>query len=152
MYIYVLISLAVIILDQISKIFITSAYAINESKSIIDGVLSFVYIKNTGAAFGIFEGARVFFIIITVLVFILGFWYFKKNPITNRFEKLAVSFIAGGAIGNLIDRAFLGYVRDFISADFINFPIFNIADCFVCIGTGIYILCVLFEGKSNESK
>ena len=152
MLLYVFISIAVILLDQLSKILITSHFSLYEQKTLIEGVLSFTYIQNRGAAFGIFSGARVFFIVITVLAFVLGYVYFKKHPMKNIFEKLAISFIAGGAVGNLIDRAFLGYVRDFISADFIDFPIFNVADCFVCIGAAIYILCILLEneGKSDE--
>lgn len=153
MLLYVFISIAVILLDQLSKSLITSHFSLYEQKTLIEGVLSFTYIQNRGAAFGIFSGARVFFIVITVLAFVLGYVYFKKHPMKNIFEKLGISFIAGGAVGNLIDRAFLGYVRDFISADFIDFPIFNVADCFVCIGAAIYILCILLEkneGKSDE--
>lgn len=153
MLLYVFISIAVVLLDQLSKILITSHFSLYEEKTLIEGVLSFTYIQNKGAAFGMLSGARVFFIVITVLAFLLGWIYFKKNPMKNIFEKLGISFIAGGAVGNLIDRAFLGYVRDFISADFIDFPIFNVADCFVCVGAAIYILCILLEkneGKSDE--
>ncbi len=152
MFIYVLIFLGVILFDQIGKILITRAFTTGEGKTIIDGVLSFVYVENKGAAFGILSGARVFFIIATVLIFALGIWYFKKNPMQNNLERLSIAFISGGAIGNFIDRIFLGYVRDFISADFIDFPVFNIADCFVCIGTALYVICILFEGKLNGNK
>ena len=107
--------------------------------------------KNEGAAFGIFQGARVFFIIVTVLVFVLGYFYIKKNPLTNILEKCAVTFIAGGAVGNFIDRIYFGFVRDFISADFIDFPVFNVADCFVTVGACLLIIAVLLGEKNKEN-
>ena len=71
----------------------------------------------------------------------------------SRLEKWALALIAGGAVGNFIDRAWLGFVRDFIMVEFIDFPVFNIADCFVCIGAGLYILYALLDmavKKENE--
>ena len=67
-------------------------------------------------------------------------------------EKWALCFIAGGAIGNFIDRAAFGYVRDFILLEFIEFPVFNIADCFVCIGAGLYILYALLDIPSKKEE
>ena len=115
----------------------------------IKGFFSLTYTQNRGAAFGMLQGARVFFIILTVAIFVLAYFYFRKNKPSGVLEKLAISFIAGGALGNFIDRAFLSYVRDFLSADFIDFPIFNIADCFICIGAALYILSVFLYDKKR---
>lgn len=150
--IYFILAVLIVVFDQISKILITKSFEVGEQKVLFEGLLSFIYVKNEGAAFGILSGARVFFIILTVIIFIGGYFYFRKNPLETILEKCAVAFIAGGAIGNFIDRAFLGFVRDFISADFIDFPVFNVADCFVCIGAGLFVLAVVIGEKVRENE
>lgn len=140
MIMYIVAAFLIIALDQISKFLTTYYFDLGEVKSIIPNVLSFTYIQNEGAAFGILQGARVFFIIITIVVFLCAIYYIVKMHPQSLLEKWALCFISGGAIGNFIDRAAFGYVRDFILLDFIDFPVFNIADCFVCIGAGLYIL------------
>jgi len=140
MIIYILAALLIIAFDQFTKILITSSYELGQVKNILSGIISFTYIRNEGAAFGILQGARVFFIILTVIVLLGAIYYIVKMRPQSPLEKTALCFIAGGAIGNFIDRAYLGYVRDFILLEFIDFPVFNIADCFVCSGAGLYIL------------
>lgn len=146
----------IIALDQITKLLSTTYFKLGEVKNIIPHVLSFTYIRNEGAAFGILQGARVFFIIITVIVILGAAFYIIKARPQALLEKWALCFILGGALGNFIDRAFLGYVRDFILVEFIDFPVFNIADCFVCIGAGLYILYAfsdIFKKKdANDDK
>lgn len=145
--IYILISILIIVFDQITKLMTTKSLSLGEVFPVIPHVLSFTYVKNEGAAFGILQGARVFFILITIVIFVLAIYYVVKMRPQSRLEKLALSFIAGGALGNFIDRAFLGFVRDFIMTEFIDFPVFNIADCFVCIGAGLYILYAFLDMK-----
>ena len=152
--VYILISILIIAFDQITKILTAENFSLGQVKEIIPHVLSFTYVKNEGAAFGILQGARVFFIILTIVILLLAIFYVIKMRPRSRLEKLSLSFIAGGAVGNFIDRAIFGFVRDFIMVEFIDFPVFNIADCFVCIGAGLYILYALLDmlkGKnSNE--
>ena len=150
MVIYFIIAVLIVVFDQISKILIEHSFELGQQKILINKILSFIYVRNEGAAFGIFQGARVFFIILTIVIFVGGYFYLRKNPLSSPFEKCGVSFIAGGAVGNFIDRVFLGYVRDFISADFIDFPVFNVADCFVCVGAFLFVLTVLITEKSKE--
>ena len=150
--IYILISILIIAFDQITKILTVKNFHIGQVKEIIPRVLSFTYVRNEGAAFGILQGARVFFIILTVIVLLGAIYYVIKMRPTSRLEKWALCFIAGGAVGNFIDRALFGFVRDFILLEFIDFPVFNIADCFVCIGAGLYILYAFLDMKSKESK
>ena len=154
MIIYVVAAILIIALDQISKFLTTFYFDLGEVKAIIPNILSFTYIQNEGAAFGILQGARVFFIIITIVVFLGAIYYIVKMHPQSLLEKWSLCFIAGGAIGNFIDRAVFGYVRDFILLDFIDFPVFNIADCFVCIGAGLYILYAfsdIFAKKEENS-
>ena len=144
---YILSAILIIAFDQITKILTVKNFHLGEVKEVIPRILSFTYVKNEGAAFGILQGARVFFIILTVVILICAIYYIVKMRPTSRLEKLALSFIAGGAVGNFIDRAAFGFVRDFIMVEFIDFPVFNIADCFVCIGAGLYILYAFLDMK-----
>lgn len=149
MLFFLIIALLIIAFDQITKILVTGALSLGESKVVIPKLFNFTYVENRGAAFGIFQGARVFFIVITLILLFLVIYYFIKKKPQSILEKTALAFITGGALGNFIDRAFLGYVRDFIETAFMNFPVFNVADCFVCIGAGLYIIFILCEEKKN---
>ena len=152
MILYIIAAILIIALDQISKFLTTCYFDLGEVKAIIPNIISFTYIQNEGAAFGILQGARVFFIVITIVVFLGAIYYIFKMRPQSLLEKWALCFISGGAIGNFIDRAAFGYVRDFILLDFIDFPVFNIADCFVCIGAGLYILYAFSDIFAKKEK
>lgn len=144
--------LAVIIAaaDQITKIMIQKSFVTGQSVEVIKGVLNFTYVKNEGAAFGIMQGAKVAFIIVTVAVFAAAFIYFKKYRPESPLFLTATAFVLSGAVGNLIDRVVLGYVRDFIDVAFINFPVFNIADSMICIGAVLIVIYAFFDLKSSK--
>lgn len=106
---------------------------------------------NTGAGFGIFAGYTIELSIISAIMIIalLIYNHFVKNK--NTFYCIGMGFVLGGAVGNLVDRIFLGYVRDFIYLDFWpSFPVFNFADSFLCIGAVMLVIFILFMGKKNE--
>ena len=152
MVLYLAIFLFIIAFDQISKIMITSSFSEGQGVNVLEGILNFTYVKNKGAAFGMLQGARVFFIVITVVAVVAAIIYLVKTRPSSHLERTAICFLAGGAIGNFIDRLVLGYVRDFISVEFIDFPVFNVADCFVCIGAGLYILYTLLDFFHSRNK
>lgn len=152
MVLYLAIFFAIIALDQISKVMITSSFSAYQGTTVIKGILDFTYVRNEGAAFGMLQGARVFFIIITLAAVAAAVIYIVKARPSSPLERTALAFISGGAIGNFIDRVVLGYVRDFIEVTFIDFPVFNIADCFVCIGAGLYILYTLIDAFKAKVK
>nr|WP_312576008.1 signal peptidase II [Sedimentibacter sp.] len=137
-----------VIFDQVTKIWAVSALKGGSSIKIIDDFLRFSYVENRGAAFGILQNQIWFFVIITlVMIIVLGYMFFKYKNITN-LSKLSLVLIAGGAIGNFIDRIIRGYVVDFIDVKFGNFydfPVFNIADSFVVCGTVLLIILMLFN-------
>lgn len=147
MALYIIVSLLIASADQVTKL---CAAHYGKTRVLIENVLSLTYVENRGAAFGMLQGGRVFFILITAAFFIGGGIYFSKNPVTTSLGKTAVAFIAGGALGNLIDRAVLGYVRDFICTEFIDFPVFNIADCFVCAGAALFVIYALSDEKTRD--
>lgn len=117
----------------------------------IPGLIRFEYHKNTGMAWGLFSNATWFFVVITIvtgglIVFIL----LKTLKTMPRNLQLGLALVLSGAIGNLIDRVALGYVRDFIAFDFINFPVFNFADSCITVGAVLLIVSVLFT-KSGRA-
>lgn len=140
-----------IILDQAAKYFFKRLLQPDSVISVINGILSFTYVENRGAAFGLFQGAKIFLIISTViLIVMLTYYYIKKvRHSGNKVLGYAFIFIIAGALGNLIDRLFRNYVIDFIRLDFIDFPIFNLADCYISIGAVILIIYILSAKKEE---
>jgi len=105
-------------------------------------IFKIVYVENTGAAFSILQNSTTFLIILSILA-IVGIFYFVVKNIETLYmrELLFVSFLTAGILGNLSERLFLGFVRDFFDLTFVNFPIFNISDIFINVGVlGIIIL------------
>lgn len=145
---YIIFIVIGLILDRITKI-----YAINNliEKPYNGTLLNFTYLENRGAAFGILQDSRLFFIILTLAIVAVLVYYFiknyKKNPIILN---IALAMIISGAIGNFYDRLFQGYVVDFIEFAFIKFPVFNIADIFVTIGSLLMIIYLLFLEESEK--
>ncbi len=137
-----------IVLDQLTKKWAVGVLKDGSSIKIIGDFLRFTYAENRGAAFSILQDQRLFFIITTVVMLaVMAYIYFKTKNIT-KLSKLSIAMIAGGAIGNFLDRLRLGYVVDFIDVrfgSFYNFPIFNIADSFVVCGTILMIILILFN-------
>ena len=125
------ISLICVLIDQISKFFANRFINLNEKIDILSNFISFEKTYNTGAAFSILQDSIVLLSLISLTTLLLIFSFiFKPSSKLNDGGIIGLSFVAGGAIGNLIDRLFLGYVIDFIQLEFITFPIFNFADIF----------------------
>lgn len=139
----------IILLDQITKIMAINYLKISAPYIIIDNFFQLNYVENYGAAFGILQNKKIFFIIITLAVILAITIFLVKNYYQmNTFMRIGLGMLLGGAIGNFIDRVRLGYVVDFISFRLINrydFPVFNIADVFIVVGTGLILLLVLFD-------
>ena len=141
---FILLSLLIILSDQFTKNIITRYHKELLNNDLI--LFSIDYVKNYGAAFNLFNGNRIFLSIVSTIVsvIIIYFILIKKN-ITN-LDLLSYGFILGGTIGNGIDRLTKGYVIDFINLNFINFPVFNIADISINIGL-IFIIYGLIKYK-----
>ena len=142
---FIFLSILIFSLDQLSKSIIDLKY-----KAFIDkefGLFSLEYIKNYGAAFNFFSGNRIFLSLISSICSIILLYLIIKKNNSKIIELYAYSFILGGTMGNGIDRLLKGYVLDFINLNFINFPVFNIADISINIGF-ILIIYSLFKIKN----
>ena len=144
-----------ILLDLLSKIFFEKYFTLgHEEFSILFGLIQFTYVQNTGAAFGSFSDSTIFLTIISaifVIAIVVFDVYYKKQ---NYLYAFSFSLIVAGAIGNLVDRLFLHYVRDFIKFAMFNF-VCNIADICICIGALLLIINMIVteikdKGKDNE--
>ncbi|MCR5507137.1 MAG: signal peptidase II [Lachnospiraceae bacterium] len=147
-------ALLLVILDQLSKIWAVAKLKDSDPRVIIDGVLQLYYLPNgnTGAAFGILSGHRLLFLFIALTVVTVIAFALVRIPVTSRFRLLRILliFVAAGGAGNMIDRFRLGYVIDFIYFYLINFPIFNVADCYVTVATISIALLLLFKYKDDD--
>lgn len=136
--------------DQLTKIWAVNALATQDIR-IWPNIFHFTYVENRGAAFGVLQNKQLFFIITTIIIIGVMFFYLKKiqPTLTGQWLKVAFTLIISGAIGNLIDRIVLGYVRDFLYAAFIHFPVFNVADILVVVGVGILMLVIFIGDMEN---
>lgn len=146
---FIILPILIVVLDQVTKSLAVKHLLGQAPIVIIPGHFELRFVKNYGAAFGILQQQRIFFIIITTLVilFIIYFLYKNFNSLGN-FAVFSIAMLLGGAIGNYIDRVRLGYVVDFIRVNLLksyDFPVFNIADIFIVIGTIFIVIVVLFD-------
>lgn len=141
-----------IFLDQLSKSVMVDKLSDGSSITFINHVIDFVYVENTGSAWGMLSGKMVFFYIITVILVGIIVFFFVKMPATKRFIPLRVCtvLIFAGAIGNFIDRVMLNYVRDFIEFSFVDFPVFNVADVYITLGVAATILFIIFKYREKD--
>lgn len=141
-----------IAMDQLSKsLAVNMLWQVGAVQSFIPHFIRFEYRENTGMAWGLLPNARVYFIIVTlILAAFLVFLLVRYRKLLPKLSKVALTVILSGAIGNLIDRIFLGYVRDFIAFDFIEFPVFNIADCCVTIGAVLLAVSLLLTKPGKD--
>ena len=143
--VYFLISgIAVLMLDQVTKYLVITRVPLGTSKELLHNFLYIVNIKNTGAAFGMFQGHTGILTIISFVAIILIIVLKIILDLDNGFYNVVLGFILGGAMGNLVDRFFVGEVTDFISFTFFA-PVFNVADSFLVIGFSLIIILILRE-------
>lgn len=138
-------------LDQVTKR-LAEIKLKNGYVDVIPGVFRFEYLENRGAAFGIFQNAQWLFILFTIIFLALAVYFYAVLPGDRRYRPLRIVCIvlSAGAIGNLIDRLSLHYVRDFLYFVLIDFPIFNVADIYVTLSAIALAVMLIFVYKEND--
>lgn len=140
-----------ILADQYSKMWV-SQNLVGLVAEVIPGVMSYSYVENTGAAFGMLGKSTLMLSIFSgLMAAVLSFILIKGRKVFSKLTNVAMALIISGAVGNLIDRVFLGYVVDFINVDFTIFAVFNVADILVTMGTVLLILSLIFIESKNEA-
>lgn len=149
----IILSIIFIIIDQLSKIIVVNNLTNNKSIEVIKSFFYLTYTNNKGAAFSILTGRRILLILVALIVIGLLIYYVRKNKIEGKVNKIALSLVIGGSIGNLIDRILRGAVIDFIDVKIFgyNFPIFNLADTFIVIGVFLLIIEMFRKEHRNDN-
>ena len=155
---FTIIIIAVVVLDQLTKLWIVNTFALYESRQIIGGLFNLTYVTNTGAAFGMLAGTagwwrQVFFTFIGLAAITLIVFFYQKIGRQSRLNAVGLALVAGGAAGNLIDRLRLGKVIDFL--DFYisshHWPAFNVADSAICVGVGLLLIAMHQVEQQKEA-
>lgn len=146
---YLLFAAGIVVADQVTKALTVAHIALGGEVAFLPGVLRFTYLQNTGAAFSSFEGQQwLFAALFVVFTGALLVEYFKKPLPFSRFERIMIACVYGGGLGNMLDRLRLGYVVDMIETEFITFPVFNVADCFITCGSIALMVSLVFFNKA----
>ena len=142
-----LIGLVFLVVDLIVKLLIKNNLGLFESINVIPNFFNITYVRNTGAAFSILEGSRIFLIGISIFAIYLIYLFLIKNTKLSRFDNFCYGMLIGGILGNLVDRIIYGYVIDYLSFKIINYqaPIFNLADTFIVISVIIIVFKSVVE-------
>ncbi|MTB64662.1 signal peptidase II [Streptococcus sp. zg-86] len=137
-----------IIMDQWVKAWTVANIALNEQRTFIPKIVNLYYLRNYGAAFSILQHQQWFFTLVTLIVITAAVWYFIKHIKGSLWTLWSLSLVIAGGIGNFIDRLRLGYVVDMFHLDFIDFPVFNVAD--ICLTVGVAVLFISIMKEENN--
>lgn len=141
---------ALIALDQWVKAWTVARLALNEQRTFIPKLLNLYYLRNYGAAYSILQNQQWFFTVVTLVVMSVAIWYFIKHIKGSLWLLSSLSLVIAGGIGNFIDRLRLGYVVDMFHLDFIDFPVFNVADMCLTVGVAILFIYMMKEEKNGS--
>ena len=145
---YALFAALIVVADQLTKLWVVDTIPLYGHKDFLPGILGLTYVRNTGAAWSMFSGQQWLFAIIFA-IFTLGILYefFKKPLPFTTLERWLIAAIYGGGLGNMIDRLRCGYVIDMLETEFMEFPVFNVADCFITCGCIALMVHLVFFNK-----
>ncbi len=148
----VILAVVLVALDQFTKYLACEYLQDKPAFKIIDGILELNFLKNSGAAFGMLQNQKVFFILVAVLILLIIAYVLFRMPDDKKYNVMhfLLVLIASGAAGNMIDRVKQDYVVDFIYFVIINFPIFNVADIYVTVSTFLFVILFLFYYNEND--
>ena len=140
----------IVAFDQITKYIVSHTMTDGKIVKFIPNLVQFRYAENTGMAFSMFSGARWMFVALTVAVCVGALWYLFSNKCQSLWLYWSLGVVVAGGIGNLIDRILFGFVVDFIEPIFIDFAVFNIADCAVTCGAVVLVSYLVLDTFKKE--
>lgn len=159
----------IIAADQLTKLLVVQHIPANGDVAVIPNILHLTYVRNEGAAFSMLSGMRWLFVVLVAVFFAAIFWCIKKKILGKPFELWCLAAVAGGAVGNVIDRIATGKVVDMIVLKFLYIPmpsfegghlsfamtpfaVFNVADCFITVGVILLAVYILFFSKEKKEQ
>lgn len=147
---YLIVCTAIVILDQWFKGWVAANIELGTWRVFLPGILRLTHARNHGAAFSILQNMRWLFVVITAAFVITAVWAYIKKKVTYPLGLWSLTALTAGAVGNLIDRLRYGYVVDMFETEFMNFAVFNVADCFITVGGIMFCLYLLFFYEKKE--
>ena len=147
---YEIVIAILIALDQFIKNWALNDLKYKGSISVIDNVFNLTYVENRGAAFGLFQNNQIIFVIVAIIATIVGLYFLHSKKLDSKLCKFSIVLIIAGALGNLIDRIRLDFVVDYFDFIFIWNYVFNLADCFIVVGTILLCIYILISDKENK--
>ena len=141
-----------ILLDQGTKLWALASLKTIHNMTLVEGFMDLTFVENRGVAFGMFSGQRWFILLLTGIIAAGLIWFYVTMPKKKEYFPLRVSLVLvlSGAIGNIIDRLFRGYVVDFFEFTFFEWPVFNVADIYVVVGVILLALMIIFVVKDED--
>lgn len=148
--IYYLVAAALVVLDQVTKALVRAFLPLGERFTLIPNVVGLTYVQNTGMAFSSFSSHTVALAVLSLVISIAIIAVIHRDYFHSKAANWLLTLVLAGAVGNLIDRALIGYVTDMIEVLFMDFAVFNVADCFICVGIALLVVYVIFFDKSEK--
>lgn len=141
-----------ILLDQGTKFWALVSLKPIHNMTLVEGFMDLTFVENRGVAFGMFSGQRWFILLLTGIIAVGLIWFYVTMPKKKEYFPLRVSLVLvlSGAVGNIIDRLFRGYVVDFFEFTFFEWPVFNVADIYVVVGVILLALMIIFVVKDED--
>ena len=151
-YLPILAVIVLILLDQGTKLWALASLKPIHNMTLVEGFMDLTFVENRGVAFGMFSGQRWFILLLTGIIALGLIWFYMNMPKKKEYFPLRVSLVLvlAGAIGNIIDRLFRGYVVDFFEFTFFEWPVFNVADIYVVVGVILLALMIIFVVKDED--
>lgn len=149
---YLLLAAVIAAADQIFKHWIVGNIPLYGSMDFVPGIMGLTYVQNTGASFSMLAGMRWVLLAVTFVCIVGIIIFIFKTDMQSRAGKIAIAAVLGGAVGNAIDRVRFGYVIDMFETLFMDFAIFNVADCFIVVGGIVFCLFYLIDAAKKEKE
>ena len=148
----VIVTILLILLDQGTKLWALGSLKPIHNMTLVEGFMDLTFVENRGVAFGMFSGQRWFILVLTVVIVGILVYFYRTLPAKKEYTPVRASLILvlAGAIGNIIDRVFRGYVVDFFEFTFFDWPVFNVADIYVVVGVILMLFLILFVVKDED--
>ena len=145
---YAIFAAFIVLADQLSKIWVVENIPLFGNIPFLPGILRLTYVQNTGAAWSMFRGQQwLFALVFAIFTAAILYEYFKSPMPFTTLERWCIAAVYGGGLGNMIDRIRMGYVVDMLETEFIDFPVFNVADCFITCGCIALLVHMIFFNK-----
>ncbi len=148
----IIVTIVLILLDQGTKLWALASLKPIGNLTLVEGFMDLTFVENRGVAFGMFAGQRWLILLLTGVIAAVLLYFYCTMPKTKEYAgvRIALLFVLAGAIGNIIDRVFRGYVVDFFEFTFFDWPVFNVADIYVVGGVILLVFLILFVIKDED--